>query len=570
MTAELSAAPVLSTPAEHVFEYAVTSPEADAQSPPKSDDELRAVYEIARTAREVRQGGWKRIALQFPDHMLRDGPRVVQGLNAELESLGRSGDPSERPEKIYILADTSYSACCVDEIAAEHVNADVVVHYGRSCLSPTSRLPVVYVFTHHDLDHGETLAAFEKQYPDKNAEVVLMADVTYQDHVPALASELHKRGYANLLSTAIVHDPTGAIPNRKLVLPGAEATDADPSAVDLKSHSIFHISTPPTALLLALSSRVRDLHIHPTSDPSSGATSSAPAFSTARLLGRRYARLLTLASAGIIGILVNTLSVTNYLSSVEAIRARIAAAGKKSYTVVVGKLNPAKLANFAEVEGWVVVGCWESSLVEDGDAADYYRPIVTPFELDLALVGDDKRVWTGEWWGGIEAVGRASGMEKEEKVSGEEAGVRGKMDMGGENERVNGSRDEDRNDEEEEEEDEEEESAPPEFDLRTGKLVSLSRPMRSGTTRANGKAKQEGGTRPEEGQARSSSALALRPKAELATVNGVVSPGAEYLRSQRTWQGLGSDYVMEESAAIEEGRSGVARGYTVGDAAERR
>lgn len=28
------------------------------------------------------------------------------------------------------------TSCCVDEVAAEHINADVVVHYGRACLSP--------------------------------------------------------------------------------------------------------------------------------------------------------------------------------------------------------------------------------------------------------------------------------------------------------------------------------------------------------------------------------------------------------------------------------------------------
>jgi diphthamide biosynthesis protein 2 len=57
-----------------------------------------------------------------------------------------------------------------------------------------------------------------------------------------------------------------------------------------------------------------------------------------------------------------------------------------------------------------------------------------------------------------------------------------------------------------------------------------------------------------------------RQVGELATVNGVVSPGAEFLRSQRTWQGLGSDFeVGEESTVVEEGRSGVARGYVVGD-----
>jgi len=72
-----------------------------------------------------------------------------------------------------------------------------------------------------------------------------------------------------------------------------------------------------------------------------------------------------------------------------------------------------------------------------------------------------------------------------------------------------------------------------------------------------------------------SGALMQRKFGELATVNGVVSPGAEFLRSQRTWQGLGSDYNTaeevedEESTAVEEGRSGVARGYTVGEDSSR-
>jgi len=56
---------------------------------------------------------------------------------------------------------------------------------------------------------------------------------------------------------------------------------------------------------------------------------------------------------------------------------------------------------------------------------------------------------------------------------------------------------------------------------------------------------------------------------DLATVNGVVSPGADYLRTQRTWTGLGSDFNdVEAPQDIEEGRSGIARGYTV-DGGER-
>ncbi|KAM7221947.1 Major facilitator superfamily domain containing protein [Rhypophila decipiens] len=548
MANEPSVAPALSTPADHLFEHVEPISETRTQRLP--DDELRNIYEITRTAREIRDGGWTRVGLQFPDTMLTDAPWVAETLGAELASPGgqnggsgnESGAANKQP-RIYILADTSYSSCCVDEIAAEHVDADVVVHYGRSCLSPTSRLPVIYVFTRHELDHAATVEAFEKEYADKQEKVILMADVTYQDHVQDIATQLQARGYAHLLSTSIVHDPTGRIPNRKMVWP--DSSDALCGAEELKDFSIFHISDPPTALLLALSSRVRSLHIHPTNASSSD--SSPP---TQRLLGRRYARCLSLATAGVIGILVNTLSVQNYLASIDSIRKQIAAKGKKSYTVVVGKLNPAKLANFAEVDGWVVVGCWESSLVEDDSS--YFKPVITPFELDIALAGDESRVWTGEWWGGIEGVKEfKDGAEKKNNDEQATLTLNGEDGLG--------------------DEDDQEESEPPEFDLRTGRLISHSRPMRlaANKTPSGQTAVSSDSVKESTADESWSGTLALRPKTELATVNGVVSPGAEYLRSQRTWQGLGSDFDNQASTVIEEGRSGVARGYTVGEDAGR-
>jgi diphthamide biosynthesis protein 2 len=78
-----------------------------------------------------------------------------------------------------------------------------------------------------------------------------------------------------------------------------------------------------------------------------------------------------------------------------------------------------------------------------------------------------------------------------------------------------------------------------------------------------------------QGQLRGSSnrALVKRANSGVAAIGSVASPGAEYQRSQRTWQGLDTDYREEEeegrvnrhAAKMEEGRSGIARGYVVGD-----
>lgn len=542
MAVELTAAPVLSTPEDHLFEYEKSD---TTSATARSDDGLRETYEVERTAREIRDAQKKRIALQFPDHMLGDAPRLVELLGKELDRIREDEDDGtggieQTRERIWILADTSYSACCVDEIAAEHVNADVVVHFGRSCLSPTSRLPVIYVFTKHQLDLDGAIDSFEAEFPEKDAEVVVMADVAYQDHVSELYRRIRDRGYKNLLSTRIQHNPLGSIPNRTVIDAEEQEVQHDGAeGVDLKNYSVFHISTPPTALLLALSSRVASLHIFPTTE-SDTTSYYSPARTTRALLGRRYAKLLHLTTAGVIGILVNTLSVANYLPSIDAIRKQIAAAGKKSYTIVVGKLNPAKLANFSEIEGWVVIGCWESSLVEED--AGFYRPVLTPFELEVALMPDEERVWGLSWWGGIESVKAVA--EKQAVGDGDKAGDAATGDSGVEVD---------------------DEDDAPVFDLRTGKLVSTARPMRKAA-----RAAEDNETAAGQGPEKQTEALTLRPKAELATINGVLSPGAEYLRLQRTWQGLGSDFDDERAAPVEEGRSGVARGYTVGEVAEKR
>lgn len=103
------------------------------------------------------------------------------------------------------------------------------------------------------------------------------------------------------------------------------------------------------------------------------------------------------------------------------LRQLVAAHQKKSYTVAVGKLNPAKLANFIEVECFVLVACPENSMVDSkvrtrvgflssplrarfapwlnlrtwvSPLQEFLRPIVTPFELELALTS---KAWTGDY-----------------------------------------------------------------------------------------------------------------------------------------------------------------------------
>jgi diphthamide biosynthesis protein 2 len=81
------------------------------------------------------------VALQFPDELLCDSVPIYHSLKRAVDSN----------TELYVLADTSYgrcgphlfthqyrltgNSCCVDEVAAQHVDADAVVHYGHACMS---------------------------------------------------------------------------------------------------------------------------------------------------------------------------------------------------------------------------------------------------------------------------------------------------------------------------------------------------------------------------------------------------------------------------------------------------
>ena len=52
---------------------------------------------------------------------------------------------------------------------------------------------------------------------------------------------------------------------------------------------------------------------------------------------------------------MGTLGVAGFREAVDAVRALARRAGKRTYTLLVGKPSPAKLANFPEIEVFVLV-----------------------------------------------------------------------------------------------------------------------------------------------------------------------------------------------------------------------
>ncbi|GMM53768.1 2-(3-amino-3-carboxypropyl)histidine synthase [Maudiozyma humilis] len=496
-------------------------------APEELDSRLREYYSLDELAEYLlAHPQLAKVTLQFPDALVMDASFVIR----ITEQLLNKADPGNN-RRLWVLADTAYSACCVDEVAAEHVDADMVVHFGDACLNAVQKLPVVYSFGRPHLDIAAVVAKFKESFPDTSAKVCLMANAPFTHHIRAVYNALLQEGYSNLIystvNTDLVNDEVWILDQEKenpgvallhtlgnrMLYAAQGVLDADGDSVEEQLRndvSLFYISIPHDPHLLYLTTMFSSVHIYDNAD---GTVSSGPFPS----LMKRYKYMHVARTAGCIGVLVNTLSLRNTRETINKLTTLIKMNGKKHYLFVVGKPNVAKLANFDAVDIWCILGCGQSGIIVD-QINEFYKPIITPYELTMAL--NQEVTWTGKWVTDFEAALK----DVEDEIANADETDNTPQD----------------------------ESEAPEFDVVTGRLLDTSRPLRN--------------LKHLELEGASSSDKTLAKRVAGGTVmKGTVSTSAAHLQA-RHWAGLGSDFkededYEEEGATIEEGISGVARGY---------
>ncbi|KAJ1900062.1 Diphthamide biosynthesis protein 2 [Kickxella alabastrina] len=520
---------------------------AGGDRPPLSASSAHTVYEIAHTAEQIISGKYTQVALQFPDELLIDSTIVSQ----ELQKL------IPHTTRVFILADTSFGSCCVDEVAAEHYSADLVVHYGKTCLSLTSRVPVLYVFGREQMDVLGCVAKTEDALEGRNILVVFDVPLAWcAGDVAARMRESGRFGHVALSSISVagrLYKPPG-IKRAKRCSDGSganacanasgesaccgntcekpAATSVDGSSnvslettgitpgrswdlatgKSLSDYTILYLGSEGATLTnLMLTARAQcvfsyDAQTHSLREESATAN---------RHLSRRYFAVQRAKDADVIGIVVGTVAATRYIAVLQQLKQMVKRAHKKLYVFVVGKMSMVKLANFAEIEAFVLVACPENSLV---DGKDFDKPIVTPFEMMLAM--SRTREWTGDY---VTDFGDF-------------------LELAQEDERQEGCA-----------ESGSEDSDTPHYSLVTGALKHRRRyndPAVSGGVEAG------------------AGDLVLRNnKTDIAKYLG--SAAAEHLMA-RSFRGLGHDEDADEREELPpmlaiEGRSGIARGYNTAE-----
>ncbi|CAI5744655.1 unnamed protein product [Peronospora destructor] len=357
------------------------------------DCDLLEYFEITRTVEQIRRGGYKKIALQFPDSLLPDASQVQQKLKNRL--VGQW-------ERVFVLGDTSYGSCCVDEVAAQHLVADCIVHFGRTCLSATTKIPVIYVFGKAPISVEDCVQQLSERIiavePTKT--LVLLYEPRYHHASATVLKGLKKKFSERKLAFGTMktfYNPTEEVK--------AANVDENSSVLQIGGQEVVVESkndeiTPETFALLYIGAESAHLASilmrYSTVDcfsynPEMRWTRKEGA-TVNRALMRRFFLVQQAKEAQIYGILMGTLGVNKYLDVVRGLQKLIKKSGRKSYLFVVGKVNVPKLANYAEIDAFVLVACQQNTLM---DSKEFYKPIVTPYELQLALSPTDQ--WDGQY-----------------------------------------------------------------------------------------------------------------------------------------------------------------------------
>ena len=288
------------------------------------------------------------------------------------------------------MGDVTYGACCVDDLGAKALGAQLLIHYGHSCLVPLQHtvIPCLYVFVEIQMDvpHmvaclAETLSSRKQQ--QQQMHIFLLGTVQFR-HALGPAAELLQSEYG-------YHERV-TIPQAKPLSPGevlgctspqlvCNTDDDDASVVCFVADGRFHLE----------STLISNPHISAfyRYDPYSK-TLTHEEYNHEQMKEIRFEAVTRAATqnAQTFGIILGTLGRQGNPAIVQRIQKSLRNAGKKHFLMLLSEITPAKLQLFSNIDVWVQVACPRLSVDWGHFLCD--KPVLSPYELFVAL---DETKW---------------------------------------------------------------------------------------------------------------------------------------------------------------------------------
>lgn len=270
-----------------------------------------------------------------------------------------------------IMGDVTYGACCIDDYTARALGADLLVHYGHSCLVPVDQtvgIKVLYVFVDIRIDALHFVESVRHNF-EPSQPLAFVSTIQFVATIHLAAKELRTVGY------------DVDVPQTKPLSPGEILGCTSPrikagTALIYLGDGRFHLESAMIA------------------NPSLAAYKFDPyekkftreLYDHCEMRRNRKAAIDRAANGRKFGLILGTLGRQGSVKVMRYIESRIRAHGRECVIILLSEVFPAKLLLFDGLDAFVQVACPRLS-IDWGTAFD--RPLLSPYELSVAL-GDSK------------------------------------------------------------------------------------------------------------------------------------------------------------------------------------
>lgn len=266
-----------------------------------------------------------------------------------------------------IMGDVTYGACCVDDFTAKALGADLLIHYGHSCLvniAETS-ISVVYVFVDIRFEVAHLVETVKLNF-------------TREKYLAIVGTIQFASSFYEAKRLLEPHFDSLQIPQAK-PLSGGELLGCTSPQLDGKVDAIVYVADGRFHLesIMIANPGVPAYKYDPHSK-----LFTIEEYDNVKMLAIRKGQIEKAAGARVVGLILGTLGRQGSLSIFDRLHSMLEKAGKQVLVILLSEISPAKLKALPQVDYWVQVACPRLS-IDWGYA--FEKPLLNPYEAMVAL-----------------------------------------------------------------------------------------------------------------------------------------------------------------------------------------
>ncbi|XP_059641430.1 uncharacterized protein LOC132283501 [Cornus florida] len=329
-------------------------------------------FEVHKCVWRVLSTNAKRVALQFPEGLLMYS-LVLSDIFTAFAAVDRC----------FILGDVTYGACCVDDLSAAALGADLLIHYGHSCLVPidSTVIPCLYVFVDIKIDVHRLINTINLNFDSSLIkQLILAGTIQFATAIREAKPELENSGFRVLVPQSKPLSAGEVLGCTAPTIPRSSINDDDEVVLVFVADGRFHLE----AFMIA-NPKIKAFRYDPYL-----AKLFLEEYDHKGMKETRKNAILKAREAKNWAIVLGTLGRQGNPRILDRLEKKMTEKGLDWTVVLMSELSPARVALFGDsVDAWIQIACPRLS-IDWGDA--FEKPLLTPFEAEIAL-GDMLGWW---------------------------------------------------------------------------------------------------------------------------------------------------------------------------------